>query len=95
MPKNPLYIVVGLGKTGLSCVKFLTQQGLQLAVNDSRDEPPGIQTLRKDFPQVHTCLGRFDVDFLLQAQYLIVSPGVSLQEPALIELRQAWHQYIR
>ena len=33
-------VVVGLGKTGLSCVRYLSKQGLNIAVTDSRLEPP-------------------------------------------------------
>lgn len=84
MTSNPLYIVVGLGKTGLSCVKFLVDQGRQVTVTDTRAEPPGLASLKKDFPQIPVCLGGFNIDFMAQAQYLVVSPGVSLQEPAIV-----------
>ena len=35
-------IVVGLGKTGLSCFRYLSNQGLNVAITDSRDTPPEV-----------------------------------------------------
>jgi UDP-N-acetylmuramoylalanine--D-glutamate ligase len=35
-------LIVGLGKTGLSCARYLTTRGLKVAVVDSRDNPPGL-----------------------------------------------------
>ena len=32
-------LVVGLGKTGLSCARFLTRQGAAVAVTDTRLHP--------------------------------------------------------
>ncbi|WP_456448584.1 FAD-dependent oxidoreductase, partial [Thiolapillus sp.] len=34
-------LIVGLGKTGLSCARYLSARGLQVAVTDSREQPPG------------------------------------------------------
>ena len=33
-------IVVGLGKSGMSMVRFLAQQGVRFAVADTRANPP-------------------------------------------------------
>ncbi|MFT3741979.1 MAG: UDP-N-acetylmuramoyl-L-alanine--D-glutamate ligase [Gammaproteobacteria bacterium] len=79
----PLQVIVGLGKTGLSCVHFLAQHQFPMAVTDSRGEPPGLSELQQAFPNIPVSLGRFDAELCLQAGRLIVSPGVSLQEPVL------------
>ena len=42
-------IVVGLGKSGMSLVRFLARQGLPFAVADSRANPPELATLRAEF----------------------------------------------
>jgi len=76
-------VVVGLGKTGLSCVRYLVKQGFKVAVIDSRMSPPGLEDLRQNFPEVQVHLGSFDAEILAQADELIVSPGVSLREPAI------------
>ncbi|OUS31780.1 UDP-N-acetylmuramoylalanine--D-glutamate ligase [Gammaproteobacteria bacterium 45_16_T64] len=76
-------VVVGLGKTGLSCARFLLQQGESVAVTDSRKEPPGLAELCTEHPGVKVCVGGFDTALLKSANELIVSPGISLQEPAI------------
>ncbi len=76
-------IVVGLGKSGMSLVRFLARQGLPFAVADSRANPPELATLRAEFPQVEVRCGELDVEFLCRANELLVSPGLALATPAL------------
>lgn len=80
---SPLTVIVGLGKTGLSCVRYLIEQGLNVAVTDSREQPPGLEELKQDFPNIPLKLGKIDENLCLNAQQLIVSPGISLREPAI------------
>ncbi|EKE00685.1 MAG: hypothetical protein ACD_21C00293G0014 [uncultured bacterium] len=81
-------VVVGLGKTGLSCIRYLVKQGFKVAVVDSRLEPPGLEELRQNFPEIPVYLGDFNIEILLQAGEVIVSPGVSLREPAIVACLQ-------
>ena len=76
-------IVVGLGKSGMSLVRFLAQQGVSFAVADTRENPPELATLRRDYPQVEVRCGELDVEFLCRADELYVSPGLALATPAL------------
>ena len=76
-------VVVGLGKTGHSCVRYLKKIGANVAVIDSRENPPDLAELKQEFPDVLVKCGRFDADLLNQADELIVSPGVSINEPAI------------
>jgi UDP-N-acetylmuramoylalanine--D-glutamate ligase len=78
-----LRTVVGLGKTGISCVRYLVRQGFEPVVVDSRMNPPGLLELQQSFSTIKTYLGSFDEKLLLQSKELIVSPGVSLSEPAI------------
>lgn len=78
-------IVVGLGKSGMSLVRYLARQGVPFAVADTRANPPELATLRERYPQVEVRCGELDADFLCRAQELYVSPGLSLRTPALIE----------
>ncbi|WP_448679406.1 UDP-N-acetylmuramoyl-L-alanine--D-glutamate ligase [Pseudomonas nicosulfuronedens] len=78
-------IVVGLGKSGMSLVRYLARQGVPFAVADTRANPPELATLREQYPQVEVRCGDLDADFLCRAQELYVSPGLSLRVPALIE----------
>ena len=76
-------IVVGLGKSGMSLVRFLAQRGVSFAVADTRENPPELATLRRDYPQVEVRCGELDVEFLCRADELYVSPGLALATPAL------------
>lgn len=78
-------IVIGLGKTGLSCVRYLRSKGYQVAVMDSRENPPGLDVLQKEYPEVELYLGSFDSQVMALASELIISPGVSLKEPSIAE----------
>lgn len=80
---NGLTLVVGLGRTGLSCVRYLIQQGALVEVTDSRSDPPGLEELQTDYPKVTAHLGGFDADVFASAQRIVLSPGVSLSEPAV------------
>ncbi len=79
----PMTLIVGLGSTGLSCVRFLAGRDIRLAVIDSRDHPPCLQQLRDEFPDVALFTGAFEADVFEAAERLIVSPGVSLKEPQI------------
>jgi len=76
-------IVVGLGKSGMSLVRFLARRGVAFAVADTRANPPELATLRRDYPQVEVRCGELDVEFLCRASELLVSPGLALATPAL------------
>lgn len=76
-------IVVGLGKSGMSLVRFLANRGVSFAVADTREHPPELATLRRDYPQVEVRCGELDVEFLCRADELYVSPGLALATPAL------------
>ncbi len=79
-------LVVGLGATGLACARHLAARGCQVAVTDSREQPPGLAQLRRELPDVGLFLGGFDAEALAHAELLVVSPGVPLETP---EIRQA------
>ncbi|SQF95729.1 UDP-N-acetylmuramoyl-L-alanyl-D-glutamate synthetase [Paucimonas lemoignei] len=76
-------IVVGLGKSGMSLVRFLANRGVSFAVADTRENPPELATLRREYPQVDVRCGELDVEFLCHADELYVSPGLALATPAL------------
>lgn len=76
-------IVVGLGKSGMSLVRFLARRGVAFAVADTRPNPPELAALQRDYPQVEVRCGELDVEFLCRADELYVSPGLALATPAL------------
>ncbi|WP_263078524.1 UDP-N-acetylmuramoyl-L-alanine--D-glutamate ligase [Endozoicomonas sp. Mp262] len=78
-------VVVGLGKTGMSCVRYLARKGLPFSVVDSRQHPPGLDELSSDYPRVPVFAGGFKQDILNGADELIISPGVALAQPEIAE----------
>lgn len=76
-------LVVGLGKTGLSCVRYLCEQGRDVAVADSRMAPPGLDELRAKWPELPVYLGEFENELFAGFNELVVSPGISVAEPAI------------
>ncbi len=74
---------MGLGKTGLSVARYLHSLDRDFAVVDSRLNPPGLADFRREFPAAELVLGEFPAQRLQQADELIVSPGVSLETPAI------------
>ncbi|HIE55041.1 MAG TPA: UDP-N-acetylmuramoyl-L-alanine--D-glutamate ligase, partial [Chromatiaceae bacterium] len=88
-PYSPARIlVVGLGRTGLSCAKYLARQGAQVAITDSREQPPGLEALREALPDVGLFLGGFAAEAFERADLLVVSPGVALTLPEIRQARQ-------
>lgn len=82
-PQAGRSIVVGLGRTGLSCARYLQSRGLSFAVTDSRAAPPESSALGKLAPDVEMRFGGFDESLLDGASQIVASPGVSLKEPFL------------
>ncbi|MDX1695232.1 MAG: UDP-N-acetylmuramoyl-L-alanine--D-glutamate ligase [Ketobacteraceae bacterium] len=82
--KNATYtVVVGLGKTGKSCVRFLKNKGVAVVAVDTRNRPPGLDELVREFPDLEFRGGSLNSELLEKAQEIIVSPGLSMREPAL------------
>lgn len=76
-------LVVGLGDTGASCVRWLLEHDATVRATDTRGEPPHAQHLREAFPEVPLTLGGFvDADFDW-ADMVVVSPGVALSTPVI------------
>jgi UDP-N-acetylmuramoylalanine--D-glutamate ligase len=73
-------VILGLGKTGLSCVNYFLRQGVVPMVLDTRATPPGRGELP---PEVELRCGELDVALLTQAELIVASPGIALATPAL------------
>lgn len=76
-------LIIGLGKTGLACVNFLYERGVEFAVTDSRVKPPALQEMKDKYPDVALFLGGFDPQLIESSDVLIVSPGVPVSDPLI------------
>jgi UDP-N-acetylmuramoylalanine--D-glutamate ligase len=81
--------ILGMGATGLSVARFLSSIGKSFVFADSRAAPPRLQEVIQKYPDTPLVLGAFDEQLFTNLDQVIVSPGISLQEPALIAAREA------
>src|SRR5258706_7133879 len=76
-------LVLGLGDTGLSCIRWLARRGARLRAADTREAPPALGAVRAGFPAVRVELGAFDEALLAGVDAIAASPGIALREPLL------------
>ena len=82
-------LIIGLGKTGFACAQYLALQGERFQVADSRQHPPFFDQLTLEQPETPIHIGDFPYDLCVNADQIILSPGVSMQEPALVAAARA------
>lgn len=85
---NKNVIIVGLGQTGLSCVRFFCNQQATVTVVDTREQPPALSQMAQQYPQVPFVAGLENVDWF-EAELIVVSPGVPLVHPGLAAAKEA------
>jgi UDP-N-acetylmuramoylalanine--D-glutamate ligase len=78
-------LILGLGDTGVSCVRYLAAKGARLRAADSRAAPPGLAAAREAVPGLDADLGPFRARSLEGMDAVAASPGVALGEPILRE----------
>ncbi len=76
-------IVIGLGKSGLSAIRYLQGQGKPIVACDTREAPPDLLHFQREFPQIPIHLGTLDEKLLGLASEIILSPGIAPQLPVL------------
>jgi UDP-N-acetylmuramoylalanine--D-glutamate ligase len=78
---RPYAVIVGLGATGFSCVRYLHAHGWRLAVTDTREKPPQLAALTALDARIPVHLGGLDAALLEGAVCVIASPGLPLEGP--------------
>lgn len=78
--KDKKVLVLGLGETGLSALRWLAAQGARLSVADTRENPPGLDALKAELPQVQIYTGAFQASTFAGVDLVVASPGVPLSE---------------
>jgi UDP-N-acetylmuramoylalanine--D-glutamate ligase len=86
--KPPYAVIVGLGRTGLSCARHLAAQGWRLAVTDTRTAPPELAALSALDARIAVRLGGLDPALLEGALCVVASPGVALTGPFFAAARR-------
>ncbi|EIJ67731.1 UDP-N-acetylmuramoyl-L-alanine--D-glutamate ligase [Pasteurella bettyae] len=72
--------IIGLGKTGLSCINFLKAKQANVRVIDTRQSPVGAEQLDKSIP-LHT--GSLNQQWLLDSDIIVISPGLAVKTPEI------------
>lgn len=83
MSQSLFYVIVGMGETGLSCARYFTLNQMPFAMMDTREHPPALSHFEKMFPNVPFSLGKLDQTLLAKADVIVLSPGISKQDPQL------------
>lgn len=83
-----MHVVVGLGKTGLSCARHLQRQGLPFFAVDTRPQPPGLAEFQAEFADSRVECGELRAEMLAPADVIVLSPGVDGRHPLLRQARE-------
>ena len=77
-------LVLGMGETGFSMVKWLSSRGFKVTAADSRAIPPCIEGMKRIFPRVPVFTGAYPAEAFAGIDLIAISPGV----PAALPLVQ-------
>ncbi|MEO8342551.1 MAG: Mur ligase family protein, partial [Gallionella sp.] len=81
--KNKSVLVLGLGETGLSMVRWLSAQNARLRVADTRSAPPGLAQATHYVAAEQIFCGNFNDALFDGIELIAISPGVPLRDPAV------------
>ncbi|MGD9598919.1 MAG: UDP-N-acetylmuramoyl-L-alanine--D-glutamate ligase [Steroidobacteraceae bacterium] len=76
-----LAVIAGLGRTGLSCARYLHAGGWRLAVTDTRSAPPELAALHALSRDIVVRAGALDPQLLEGAALVVASPGLDTNQP--------------
>lgn len=79
----PLYLIAGLGKTGLSVARYLRRNNKSFIAFDTRAQAPGITEFTQEFPNASVYIQEIPDEIIGQLSSIIASPGLSLDTPFL------------
>ena len=74
-------LVLGLGETGLSGIRWLASKGARLRAADTREAPPALGEVGRIAPGLRVDLGPFTAALLEGVDTVLASPGLALREP--------------
>ena len=83
-----LTLVLGMGGTGVSCARFLAARGTRAIFADTRALPPGMAAIRAAMPSAEILASGPPATLPAGVDRVVVSPGVDLRLPVLIDARR-------
>ena len=81
---NRSVAILGMGATGLSVARYLSVKGVSFSLFDSRAEPPTLAEVTANYPTTKIITGPFRNEMLVGIDLVVVSPGISLAEPVIV-----------
>ncbi|MRI35380.1 UDP-N-acetylmuramoyl-L-alanine--D-glutamate ligase [Endozoicomonas sp. OPT23] len=69
----------------MSCVRYLAGKKLPFKVIDTRTNPPGLDELKNEYPDVPVHTGSFEKSWLLAADEIVLSPGIAVATPEIAD----------
>jgi UDP-N-acetylmuramoylalanine--D-glutamate ligase len=89
--KDQHVLVLGLGISGLSMVRWCVRNGAQVTVADTRENPPSLAALRAECPSATFVAGALGDDLLARQPWAVIarSPGLP---PEQLAPARAWAQ---
>jgi UDP-N-acetylmuramoylalanine--D-glutamate ligase len=82
-------LVLGLGQSGWAMARWLTAEGWQVRVADTRQDPPMRAALEQELPQAEFRSGGLDPGLLQGVELLAISPGLPPHRPPVAALVEA------
>ena len=79
---NKKILILGMGKTGLSCINFFLSKGIFPKIMDTNKNPKCITEIHK-FKNIRYHIGSINYSWILESNLIISSPGISYFHPAL------------
>lgn len=84
----PLYLVAGLGKTGISVARYLQSKNKPFIAFDTRAQAQSVTEFTKEFPNVRVYTQHIPDEIIGQLSDIIASPGLPLDTPFLKKAMQ-------
>ncbi|HHT0593002.1 TPA: UDP-N-acetylmuramoyl-L-alanine--D-glutamate ligase [Legionella anisa] len=84
----PLYLVAGLGKTGISVARYLQSKNKPFIAFDTRAQAQSVTEFTKEFPNVRVYTQHITDEIIGQLSDIIASPGLPLDTPFLKKAMQ-------
>ena len=86
--QKPFYLVAGLGQTGYATAGYLHRTNIPFVVFDTRRHVERLTDFSAHFPKVEVFLGDFPSSLYQKITQIIASPGLSLEEPFLLQAKR-------
>lgn len=87
-------LVLGIGVTGLSVIEHLRECGVEVRAADTLHGTDNIQRIRREHAAVDVYEGPFVARLLDDVDTVVVSPGVSIDDPIIVEAQRRGIQIV-